>query len=968
MKVKKLVSSLTFSSLLLTGSLTSISLLCFNSHLEQDTISDNFSFDSNPIDNFIKNVNNNHQNYLNDYLENAQTHYELNFKDIGFTLYQDNWNDDHSGSDSVWIENDLKMSFDIPYNFVNQTYEFDTITTPANSMWNDNETINSFINNFTITPQTNNYDVGCWGDSANMWEDCLGRLNNDVAPNIQNWKEWQNIFQIQSTNNLSAFSQFNLSLFNKPLGSSFSSNQYSSFYGYANIINPDNGYGIKGNININTLPDEYQQTNILPIMHGVSFCALGGGRNAQCIHVLEDNNNFHRSINTYDFSNLIAINDYGIDFGDQQGSYYYSIGLNENFILAAEGKYLNQNTLSDYQNEISTDAGKDLWVDSQYISTIAGWERQRDLLLNYISSKISNEEISYDNIDAIRTAVANETKSTHNIPTTAFIDNLLNPKNSNNLCNNGWNKYAKEYKITSPDVYEYLILVLPYINYTIITRENSQPNNVVNSTDHWDYISKTSNQTNGSDGYITFDELVNNKKIYLGNANNTRAFQTNISIDASLQKPELSVEPYFPTIKLKDNTSIIENTKYGINDAGYLSGKTLELTKTKDGSSTYWVIPENGAKIVNTSKSNNILGVSLAINSTYQIMLPSEAYASANGTSKSAKLQDIFIDSNTNQHIGIFGLIDYYDNLSYNIPDSNLVITTDDPNGIMYVKLVNDNEVVDTAKISGFAKQETPTIDVNDANNVKLGLHQPNEVADKIYTIEIQNAPANSQVKLTSQKNLVDINLVNSLVLQASTMQINFTLTPKEVGNDTIDLQLYNPDDPSIIYQTSQFNIHIDDIWKPAVVPTITNANFENEIVLYSKAEQQPIFSFEIKDKPNDSCIADISFNIEDVLEIEWLNEQHTQFQFKFLTQKAIKLNMTIRLVDKNDSEIVYNTKTYSVIVNNGYGPDDPNIDVYTDAMPVEIIVGISIGCILGLIVIGGGSFIIIKNKIRKAR
>ena len=1021
-KYSLLLSSFYFPITIIGASTIGVSIIqnlnVTNENIELIQVGDNIFNKDDPIDNFKQNVDLNHKKLLDEYLIGQQINPKMEYYDIGFMTNNGGnvYGVDHNSSH---VPNPIQLKT-ATLNFNKNNRQFTTskhlassqdsyvIGTPKempNLNTNVVSDIDKFITFSSQTPTGQGWLDGdkYWHSSKNSDEEALSKLNQ-----LQTLSDyWRFLIKYYNSNQKDwPFYDINFSLFSDTLSNIFTSDM---------VNNPNTNF-IKANKKFKGLGREYDTdhddeslqmkysslnklmfnhcsfssaTKFLNIMSYYTDYPTGSGdSNSWHMFALRNGSeNFSYKIKSYDLANIFALTDFGADLNQETSdfNYWIKLGLNENYFLAAEGILLNKDVEENFKLE-----NPDSWFDPKDFTTVDN----RPELMDYICSKIfkrdsfknekidENLKISYDNIDKIRAEIYQtqhmkmiDINTAGELLTTSEIDKIIN-KNKNN----GWSDYCKEYGIKNHEIYDQLLLILPFLKYSnkLLVADNSE------SPDIWNNKNKTSNPLTGYNLLETF--LDDENKLILGEDTlvGNRSFRTSSKIDNVINFNEkISIDEW-------DGGNNVEIDNSGSNIFG--TGLTLKHDYDKDKNKySYWYMPQNDLeKVYDMTNNREVKSVAFTIEDEYKDMLPTEAFEKAYSlTSDVYQIQNtfkkMFYDKNHEQtpHIGVspFERVDLYGNYLF-IPDEYWDYDLNNYTGKMTVRVVNrETGKQKSTVISGFKALAQPVVSIHMAIK-QIGIVSPETVMNEVYKIAIDNCyPGTYATIKSTSETILGISIIQepiqtkSLTTGLVNLVIDYKLLPLKAGKAEIEIELFDQDDTPIFKNPIKSNsVAVGETYIPEKTPVIVPTNFINTIKIDTlKTTDERIYEFEVNNPVVDS-IYEIKADDYSLISIIYMNETHTKFQIKCLTDQVQDTLITIFVRDKNyKEELIYLQKQIQIeIVDSSITPIDP-IDPVDPTEPIDglsigMIVGIVIGSVLGVGILGCTGYFVIKNRNRRIK
>ena len=432
-------------------------------------------------------------------------------------------------------------------------------------------------------------------------------------------------------------------------------------------------------------------------------------------------NPLNQKFKTYDLANLFEMTDFGYD--NEKKRIYTQIGINEKYIAAAEGEYLNLQLLGDsgWWNTCKTSDGfggynRENWISSKDIDfNNIGNRISRDRLFSLIDSYINangmNRLITYDNYEKISEWVKDYVHNNHSVPENDIFTNAIK---TDELKNNGWTTIANNYAFSGEsEIYENLILTLPLMNFKL-SQQFADTNEITKNSKWQNWMS------NETDTSISFDQIKNGYKVYLNTSGIEKAsFKTQVLVNAS-ESEGIKVENW--QIPIDQNVCLpIDNTnaKFLFNDS------IKELKDPVSGSKdNYCTFDKNTYKhIINVYDEVNIDEVE--VNSEYK----SKSVGEVLGILKNKYQNDYnswakeLITRKQEEHLNCFGVKSLDGTIDWNIKNQNIKFQSYPNSGSIVFNLLNTdtNQIIDNVVLSGF--KIDPTEDLikwNDETEVKV--------------------------------------------------------------------------------------------------------------------------------------------------------------------------------------------------------------------------------------------------------
>lgn len=766
-----------------------------------------------------------------------------------------------------------------------------------------------------------------WRTSSDNWGTWNG---NDPAILVgawpQNWAYvYENLIKISSLK--SPFTEVDISFFEEPISSQWNNNNsiincFNGFVSNDQILNQGNGKYYKLN-NYNSLPENFKKLKCGSVMsasvwHNITTTWVTLLDFISFVTPLDI-----KAIN-FDLNNLFAIDNYGMEIEEDNShaKYFVTIGFNEKYFEGAQVLYENQNLYLDYENGLS-EQEKNEWMDLQYIKGQNNCEKYRDDAINHIKNFIikpddfifinnkknydsSEDIISTKNINQIKQQVNLKAKEKKEVPSIAEIDKIINNNRSDE-----WAQACIQYNIQTAQVYDNLVIVLPYLRYSpwLLIGNNSE-----NPTQ----FDKALINSDAEFKYLYFEQIIDGYKLYLSNdsVENNRSFKLNVNVEHKHQNPQIQTDDFIT------QKNIIE-----INDQlNFNEKKTIELkTLNNNDDEKYWYMHKDAINIVDYSKKDNYKNVDLQIKDNYKNLTPSEAFnqAEVNNTQFSTqdKLTKMFYNANNlNNAKNSICPIEAYDlyNNKINIQNKYLSISFNDQYGQIIITPIDyyNNEIHGKKIIiSGFKSISEIFMDFN-FDEIIVALDQPNIIKNSSYRISVCNPPKECVFQLkVVDKSIIDIVYEQSVIDEQ--LICDFKIKPLKIGHTKINVKLVAANFSQEYLNSETQNIYVDEVYTPEKMPIINNENWNEEKMLLplNKNISNRIFQFNIKNNIL-GTIADFSFSNENLVNIIYLNQDHTKFKFEILTKEPSQFEMTIKLkYDDPNSQIEYSTSKYMIVI-----------------------------------------------------
>ena len=412
------------------------------------------------------------------------------------------------------------------------------------------------------------------------------------------------------------------------------------------------------------------------------------------------NNYLNIDFMQYGLNNVFSIDDFGFDTNI---GYYFSLGINKQYLKAAEGEKNNPQTQIQWNSEL-VNGNRVLWINPDYVSSQPAWQQQRDTFFNEVQTLINQRLITYDNYSIVRNFINNYCLINRAVPANEWLTNQF--KTNSDITNNGWVQLSEKFNLIGfSQVWDKLVFLLPELNYSIKLDRNSQPEDVSHGT--WTGWTKTKNS-------FSWDELKSGVKQTIGPDANSIAFKANCDILSEENKnANFNIDTWRSdrNVNANGNVETIDaNLVKESQDVDFIYDNTVSIIKDPlqefSDKDTYWKFDKNLKKICMVeNEPNKSLHIDVI---DKENKLPSEVWDGVSGSTISEKLKKIIADENNNQ-ANVYAYKDINQNLDYDLPDNYFKVICHNDTGKIEVRLINPNtnEIVYSTNLTGFKHNES---------------------------------------------------------------------------------------------------------------------------------------------------------------------------------------------------------------------------------------------------------------------
>lgn len=490
----------------------------------------------------------------------------------------------------------------------------------------------------------------------------------------------------------------------------------------------------------------------------------------------------------YGLDNVFGVNDLGYDANN---GYYLVLGINKDYLKAAEGEKNNPQTQIWWENEL-VDGNRILWINPDYVSTEPAWEQQRNIFFSEVQKLINERKVTYDNYTTIRDLTNTYCINNDSVPYDGWLTTQID--SDIGLQNNGWVKLSETYGLTGlTEAWDYLLLILPELNYSIKMDRNSQPEHVESGIwEGWRFQKPS----------FSWDEVKNDVKQIIGPDANSIAFKTNCDIksEENTNKP-FNIDSWASNINNKGeiiDSNLVKNTQ----DLNFIYDNTVSINKDPktefSDKDTYWKFDKNLKKLCVIENEPNI---SLHITvEDKKSKLPSEVWN--NTTSNiAAKLKTLIADQNNNP-ASVYGFKTIDGNYNYDLPDNHFKVICHNDTGKIEVRLINPdtNEIVYSTNLVGFKQNESGSqIIYNFQTPLDVGTNKTSPVLNVSLVNEIEGSVIDY---ISGDETIAEVNKVQDDGRKITIKGLNR-------GTVTITSNLWDSKDHKYIITSNQFNVNV---------------------------------------------------------------------------------------------------------------------------------------------------------------
>lgn len=573
-----------------------------------------------------------------------------------------------------------------------------------------------------------------------------------------------------------------------------------------------------GNNQWNDFVNSVKDKNILNLIYQKKFDGGAGGWGQVWWFYTALSNELNTKQLMFGFDNVLKVNDFGYDSGS---GYWYKIGLNKDFLTAAEGERYNPYAFQQWKDEKDTQGDRVLWINpADMTEQPAGtYEVQRDKVFDLIVDFMNKRVITYDNYETVRKWIHDKCSLNKQIINLETIKQEI--ENNPELQNSGWPYFSNKYNVENcPDLWDWLILVLPSTNYTIQHSYNAQED----AQGAWGTLQK-------QEPMSYYQLTSNDNKVYIGDPGPQKgyAFQANCNVlygDQDADNP-LHIDTWDSKYKIdRDGNKVdadINLTSYTSDQLTFLFRNTLEIPNDPQQHSgergieeTYFHVGPNFEKLcaVENEKPLHIVAD--------KQLTPSVAWnvAQQQGATTEDHIKSMVADADGNPS-PVFAYKKLDGSMDGNLPNEMLQVVPHNNEGTIEIRLFDPAEqyVAWSTNLTGFKKDESSA-------NINFDFKTPFDIATKKES-GILKAEANCSVEnafLTYESS--DESLVQ--VLDVADKGTKFKLKTNETaGQATIVAKLWYPDGLTLIDQAS-FMVNITP--SPESVEIISTPDLEQEI------------------------------------------------------------------------------------------------------------------------------------------
>ena len=504
------------------------------------------------------------------------------------------------------------------------------------------------------------------------------------------------------------------------------------------------------------------------------------------------NNYLNIDFMQYGLNNVFSIDDFGFD---NDIGYYFTLGINKQYLKAAEGERNNPQTQTQWDSEL-VNGNRVLWINPNYVSSQPAWQQQRDTFFSEVQTLINQRLITYDNYSTVRSFINNYCLINHAVPANEWLTNQF--KTNTDITNNGWVELSEKFNLTGySQAWDKLLLLLPELNYSIKLDRNAVPEDVSHGT--WTGWTKTKSS-------FSWDELKQGVKQTIGPDANSIAFKANCDILSEENKNQnFNIDTWRSDRNInKDGEieTIDANLVKENQDVDFIYDNTVAIIKDPleefSDKDTYWKFDKNLKKICMVeNEPNKDLHITIV---DKQNLLPTEVWDALSG-SISEKLKKIIADEN-NQPASVYAYKDINQNLNYDLPDNYFKVICHNDAGKIEVRLINPNtnEIVYSTNLTGFKQNES-------GGEIIFKFNTP-------FKIGTDKTSSNLEVTLANEisGSILDYVVNDGLIAEVNKVQSDgrkITIKGLNKGSTNVNVSLWDSTH-SYVIAANIFNIIVD--------------------------------------------------------------------------------------------------------------------------------------------------------------
>ena len=505
------------------------------------------------------------------------------------------------------------------------------------------------------------------------------------------------------------------------------------------------------------------------------------------------NNYLNIDFMQYGLNNVFSIDDFGFD---NDIGYYFTLGINKQYLKAAEGEKNNPKTQTQWDSEL-VEGNRKWWINPDYVRRQPAWEQQRNIFFGEVQKLINERKVTYDNYTTIRDLTNTYCINNGHVPGEGWLISQID--SDIGLQNNGWVKLSETYGLTGlTEAWDYLLLILPELNYSIKMDRNSEPQDVESGTwEGWKFQKPS----------FSWDELKQGVKYTIGHPDvNSVAFKANCDILSEENKNQnFNIDTWRSDrninkdgeLEIIDANLVTENQ-----DLNFIYDNTVSINKDPkeefSDKDTYWKFDKNLKKLCVIENEPNI---SLHITvEDKKDKLPSEVW---NNTTLNiaAKLKTLIADQNNNP-ASVYGFKTKAGNYNYDLPDDHFKVICHNDTGKIEVRLINPNtnEIVYSTNLTGFKQNES-------GGEIIFKFNTP-------FKIGTDKTSSNLEVTLANEisGSVLDYVVDDGLIAEVNKVQSDgrkITIKGLNKGSTNVNVSLWDSTH-SYVIAANTFNVIVD--------------------------------------------------------------------------------------------------------------------------------------------------------------
>ena len=505
------------------------------------------------------------------------------------------------------------------------------------------------------------------------------------------------------------------------------------------------------------------------------------------------NNYLNIDFMQYGLNNVFSIDDFGFD---NDIGYYFTLGINKQYLKAAEGEKNNPKTQTQWDSEL-VEGNRKWWINPDYVRRQPAWEQQRNIFFGEVQKLINERKVTYDNYTTIRDLTNTYCINNGHVPGEGWLISQID--SDIGLQNNGWVKLSETYGLTGlTEAWDYLLLILPELNYSIKMDRNSEPQDVESGTwEGWKFQKPS----------FSWDELKQGVKYTIGHPDvNSVAFKANCDILSEENKNQnFNIDTWRSDrninkdgeLEIIDANLVTENQ-----DLNFIYDNTVSINKDPkeefSDKDTYWKFDKNLKKLCVIENEPNI---SLHITvEDKKDKLPSEVW---NNTTLNiaAKLKTLIADQNNNP-ASVYGFKTKAGNYNYDLPDDHFKVICHNDTGKIEVRLINPNtnEIVYSTNLVGFKQNES-------GGEIIFKFNTP-------FKIGTNKTSSNLEVTLANEisGSVLDYAVDDGLIAEVNKVQSDgrkITIKGLNKGSTNVNVSLWDSTH-SYVIAANTFNVIVD--------------------------------------------------------------------------------------------------------------------------------------------------------------